>query len=154
MMARLTELVTNPEGRLSTSDVIIVGAFLVSSLVVLCLESSGDRPDARSLSRSAPGSPMVASPALAQDGAPVSRERPMALLVVALAGGAGYWRGAQQARLVAQATLATRQAECEARQRQQAQATQQALETALTLQAQLQALNAFYREQEKPRDEP
>lgn len=35
MMARLVELVTNPEGRLSTSDVIIVGAFLVSSLVVL-----------------------------------------------------------------------------------------------------------------------
>ncbi|MGL9774741.1 MAG: hypothetical protein ACR5LG_14425 [Sodalis sp. (in: enterobacteria)] len=36
-------------------------------------------------------------------------------------GGAGYWRGIQQARLVAQTTLATRQAECEARQRQQAQ---------------------------------
>ncbi|MGL9774184.1 MAG: hypothetical protein ACR5LG_10370 [Sodalis sp. (in: enterobacteria)] len=35
MMARLAALVTNPEGRLSTSDVIIVGAFLVSSLVVL-----------------------------------------------------------------------------------------------------------------------
>ncbi|MGL9774699.1 MAG: hypothetical protein ACR5LG_14145 [Sodalis sp. (in: enterobacteria)] len=35
MMARLAELVTNPERRLSTSDVIIVGAFLVSSLVVL-----------------------------------------------------------------------------------------------------------------------
>ncbi|MEN3259873.1 hypothetical protein AAH678_14175 [Sodalis endosymbiont of Spalangia cameroni] len=35
MMARLAELVTNPEGRLSTSDVIIVGAFLISSLVVL-----------------------------------------------------------------------------------------------------------------------
>ncbi|WP_438806728.1 hypothetical protein [Sodalis sp. (in: enterobacteria)] len=30
MMARLAELVTNPEGRLSTSDVIVVGAFLVS----------------------------------------------------------------------------------------------------------------------------
>ncbi|MGL9774740.1 MAG: hypothetical protein ACR5LG_14420 [Sodalis sp. (in: enterobacteria)] len=31
----MAELVTNPEGRLSTSDVIIVGAFLVSSLLVL-----------------------------------------------------------------------------------------------------------------------
>ncbi|MGL9773811.1 MAG: hypothetical protein ACR5LG_07505 [Sodalis sp. (in: enterobacteria)] len=31
----LAELVTNPEGRLSTSNVIIVGAFLVSPLVVL-----------------------------------------------------------------------------------------------------------------------
>ncbi|MGL9774185.1 MAG: hypothetical protein ACR5LG_10375 [Sodalis sp. (in: enterobacteria)] len=58
----------------------------------------------------------------------------MALLVVVLAGGAGCWRGTQQARLVAQATLATRQAECEARQRQQAQSTQQALKTALTRQ--------------------
>ncbi|MFT4465400.1 MAG: hypothetical protein ACMX3H_12780 [Sodalis sp. (in: enterobacteria)] len=63
------------------------------------------------------------------------------VLVAALAGGAGYWRGAQQARLVAQATLATRQAECEARQRQQAQATQQALESALARQQQLQGAN-------------
>lgn len=63
------------------------------------------------------------------------------VLVAALAGGAGYWRGAQQARLVAQATLATRQAECETRQRQQAQATQQALETALARQQQLQGAN-------------
>ncbi|MGL9774419.1 MAG: hypothetical protein ACR5LG_12260 [Sodalis sp. (in: enterobacteria)] len=59
-------------------------------------------------------------------------------MVAALAGGAGYWRGTQQARLVAQATLATRQAECEARQRQPAQATQQALKTALIRQQQLQ----------------
>ncbi|MGL9774575.1 MAG: hypothetical protein ACR5LG_13315 [Sodalis sp. (in: enterobacteria)] len=59
------------------------------------------------------------------------------VLVAALAGGAGYWRGTQQARLVAQAILATRQAECEARQRQQAQSTQQALETALIRQLRL-----------------
>ncbi|MGL9774698.1 MAG: hypothetical protein ACR5LG_14140 [Sodalis sp. (in: enterobacteria)] len=65
----------------------------------------------------------------------------IAVLVAALAGGAGYWRCTQQARLVAQATLATRQAECAARQRQQAQATQQALETALTRQQQLQGAN-------------
>lgn len=63
------------------------------------------------------------------------------VLVAALVGGAGYWRGAQQARLVAQATLATRQTECEERQRQQAQATQQALESALTRQQQLQGAN-------------
>ncbi|MGL9774513.1 MAG: hypothetical protein ACR5LG_12905 [Sodalis sp. (in: enterobacteria)] len=60
------------------------------------------------------------------------------VLVAALAGGASYWRGTQQARLLAQATLATRQSECEARQRQQAQVTQQALKTALTRQQQLQ----------------
>ncbi|MEN3258471.1 hypothetical protein AAH678_06650 [Sodalis endosymbiont of Spalangia cameroni] len=71
----------------------------------------------------------------------VGRPWLMALLVVVLAGGAGYWRGAQQARLVAQATLATRQTECEAQQRQQAQATQQALESALTRQQQLQGAN-------------
>ncbi|MGL9773163.1 MAG: hypothetical protein ACR5LG_02285 [Sodalis sp. (in: enterobacteria)] len=51
------------------------------------------------------------------------------------------WRGTQQGRLVAQATLATRQAECEARQRQQAQATQRALKTVLTRQQQLQEAN-------------
>ncbi|RLR18143.1 hypothetical protein D8L93_03550 [Sodalis-like symbiont of Bactericera trigonica] len=82
---------------------------------------------------------MAASPALAPDCAHVNRETPMPLLlaltkfirrlwwivvlVAALSGSAGYWRGAQQARLAAQATLATRQAECEARQRKQAQAT-------------------------------
>ncbi|MGL9772869.1 MAG: hypothetical protein ACR5LG_00145 [Sodalis sp. (in: enterobacteria)] len=157
MMARLAELVSNPEGRLSTSDVIVVGGFLVSSLVVpdCCLESSGDRPDARGLSRRLVTHGSVAR--FTPDGAPVNREmlmtrllalikfilRPwwIVVLVAALAGGADYWRGTQQARLVAQATLATRQAECEARQRQQAQVTQQALKTALTRQQQLQGAN-------------
>lgn len=63
------------------------------------------------------------------------------VLVAALAVGVGYWRGSQQTKLVAQATLATRQIACEERQRQQAQATQQALETALARQRQLQGAN-------------
>ncbi|MFT4465839.1 MAG: hypothetical protein ACMX3H_15830 [Sodalis sp. (in: enterobacteria)] len=71
----------------------------------------------------------------------ISRPWWIVVLVAGLAGGAGYWRGAQQARLVARATLAPRQAECEARQRQQAQATQQVLEAALARQQQLQGAN-------------
>ncbi|MEN3259872.1 hypothetical protein AAH678_14170 [Sodalis endosymbiont of Spalangia cameroni] len=61
------------------------------------------------------------------------------VLVAGLAGATGYWRGAQQARLVASAASAARQAEFDARQLQQAQALRQRLEQALTRQQRQQA---------------